>query len=283
MRTTGVLPLMAVSLCAALVSAAGIDGDWPEKRSAGPFICRADFSLENQPFLPDLTRLHADLIRCLGIKPSNEVIDLYLFRDQSRYRNYLAQNHPNLPSRRALYVRSSGPGMVFAYFSERLSIDLRHETTHAILHAALADVPLWLDEGLAGYFEVGRQRIGGNAHLAAIQQLARRAMLPSLTALEAKSDLSQMGATEYRDAWAWVHFTLNGPKEAQEELIRFLPESRKAHAAKPLSVRLLQRMPDLHQRFVTHFAYRYDSWASQKEERDAVEPKKSPEPAKTAG
>ena len=31
--------------------------------------------------------------------------------------------------------------------------DLRHECTHALLHAALPYVPLWLDEGLASLYE----------------------------------------------------------------------------------------------------------------------------------
>jgi hypothetical protein len=44
--------------------------------------------------------------------------------------------------------------MVFAYRGEDFETDLRHECTHALLNAALPVVPLWLDEGLAEYFEV---------------------------------------------------------------------------------------------------------------------------------
>ena len=37
---------------------------------------------------------------------------------------------------------------------DHLRTDLRHELTHALLHGVLKDVPLWLDEGLAGFFEL---------------------------------------------------------------------------------------------------------------------------------
>ena len=40
--------------------------------------------------------------------------------------------------------------------------DLRHEMTHAYLHAVVPNVPLWLDEGLAKYFELPRQQHGLN-------------------------------------------------------------------------------------------------------------------------
>ena len=43
---------------------------------------------------------------------------------------------------------------VYAYRHPELPIDLRHECTHALLHANLPMVPLWLDEGLAEYFEM---------------------------------------------------------------------------------------------------------------------------------
>ncbi|GIT30210.1 MAG: hypothetical protein Ct9H300mP1_22560 [Planctomycetaceae bacterium] len=39
--------------------------------------------------------------------------------------------------------------------------DLRHEFTHGVLHSSLKRVPLWLDEGLAEYFEVVGPKPGG--------------------------------------------------------------------------------------------------------------------------
>ena len=44
--------------------------------------------------------------------------------------------------------------VVYAQGGDRLADDLRHEMTHAYLHSVVPDVPLWLDEGLAKYFEL---------------------------------------------------------------------------------------------------------------------------------
>ena len=53
-----------------------------------------------------------------------------------------------------------------AYRNPEFGNDLRHECTHALLHAVLPAVPLWLDEGLAKYFEVQRaSRAYGHPYL----------------------------------------------------------------------------------------------------------------------
>ena len=35
-----------------------------------------------------------------------------------------------------------------------------------------------------------------------------------------------MDRSDYRAAWAWVHFMLHGPVEARDELVRFLADIR---------------------------------------------------------
>ena len=56
------------------------------------------------------------------------------------------------PSRAASAAREDL--LVYTYWGDRIQQDLRHELTHALLHSVLKDVPLWLDEGLAEYFEL---------------------------------------------------------------------------------------------------------------------------------
>jgi hypothetical protein len=143
---------------------------------------------------------------------------------------------------------------VYAYRNGDFDIDLRHETTHALLHAALPMVPLWLDEGLAEYFEVPEaDRAAGNPHFKALKWNLRLGMIPKLETLESKSAVSDMGRTEYRYSWAWVHFMLHGPSEAHEELISYVAGLRTGLHQDVLSVRLKRRMPDVEQRFVQHF------------------------------
>ena len=231
--------------------------DWTDTRKAGPFVCRADFSLADsasQDLLGQLAQLPTDLSRRLGIATPSEQIEVYLFHDQATYARYLGHYLPGVPYRRALFVKGRGPGRVFAYRSEQFEIDLRHECTHALLHAALPQVPIWLDEGLAVYFEPApQQRAYDNPHLESLRSRARAAVVPSLEKLEEKGGLADMEAAEYRDSWAWVHFMLHGPAAVHEELTAYLAALRTDASPTPLSLRLRQRSPDFERQFTAHF------------------------------
>ena len=237
--------------CRACRSAQG----WTDRRVAGPFVCRADFSLHAvEGLLRDLAGLQDDLVRLLGVPPAEQWIEVYLFHDQSTYRQYLRRHFPDVPYRRALYVKSRGPGVVLAYRSQALEVDLRHECTHALLHAVLPMVPLWLDEGLAEYFEVSpSQRAFENGYLSGVRWKARLGMVPRMESLEKKGAVDEMGAAEYRNAWAWVHFMVHGPAEAHDELGRFLADIQAGTPPGLLSYRLRQRIPNIEQRFGAHF------------------------------
>ena len=129
--------------------------DWADERVSGPFVCRADFRLDEYDGLfVELAQLQIDLSHALGVEPAREPVELYLFQTEQAYRTFLQVRLPQVPYRRALFVKGRGPGKVFAYKSKALPVDVRHEGTHGLLHAALPMVPLWLDEGLAEYFEV---------------------------------------------------------------------------------------------------------------------------------
>jgi hypothetical protein len=201
-----------------------------------------------------LGQVQQSLSSALGVEPCREPIELYLFSDKSAYSLFIQQRFPQVPFRRALFVKGSGPGRVFAYRNRELEVDVRHESTHALLHGALPMVPLWLDEGLAEYFEVPpEQRADANPHLAAIKWNLRLGVAPRIVPLEQKRDLADMTATDYRNAWAWVHFMLHGPREAHQELVGFLAD---IHAGTPpgqLSKRLEQRLPGVEKRLAQHF------------------------------
>ncbi len=221
----------------------------------GPFVCRADFSLQDlEPFLKELGHLQNDLILALGTAPAGETIEVYLFHDQNTYDRYLKQYYPNVPFRRAVYIKGKGPGRVFAYYSRQFEVDLRHECTHALLHASLRNIPLWLDEGLAGYFELApQQRAYQNPHLGSIRWNVWFGIIPSIEDLEKCTDVSKMGKAEYRDCWAWVHYMLHGSAEAHEELARFLRDLQTQNPGEPLSQRLERRIPLLRQSYAVHF------------------------------
>jgi len=204
--------------------------DWVDGKVAGPFVCRAEFSLAgSENLLRELIQIQVDVIRYLGLPAANEQIEVYLFRDKRSYSGYIEKHLPKVPYRRALFIKGQGPGRVYAYQSRELAVDLRHECTHALLHAVLPVVPLWLDEGLAEYFEVpADQRAFGNPHLAPLRWNLRLGAKPKLTDLESKGGLSEMGGTEYRYAWAWVHFMLHGPPEPTRSWSNSSPRYKRA-------------------------------------------------------
>lgn len=231
------------------------EGRWPDEREAGPFLCHADFALDDyQHLLGELARLQRDLARTVGVGESHESIHLFLFGRQSTYEAYLQLYFPEVPSRRALYIKERGPGMVFAYKTSDFEVDVRHEGTHALLHADLPMVPLWLDEGLAEYFEVPYDdRAFANPHLAKVKWSVRLGQKISLEKLEQLRELEQMGPGEYRQAWAWVHFILHGSPAAHEELVRYLSDIRAHTPPGQLSERLHRRIPNMEKKFAEHF------------------------------
>ncbi len=231
---------------------------WVDGKVFGPFVCRAEFPLADiKGLLGELAQVQRDLVRYLGVPPAQEPIELYLFRDKHSFTRYIKRRFPEVPWRRALYIKGQGPGMVFAYRSGEFETDVRHECTHALLHAVLPVVPLWLDEGLAEYFEVppGR-RAFDNPHLRSLQWNLRFGAVPRIGDLEKKGGLAEMGRTDYRYSWAWVHFMLHGPREAHAELVGYLQDIRASTPPGLLSQRLQHRLPGVQQRFAAHF----NSW-----------------------
>jgi hypothetical protein len=228
---------------------------WQDSRSHGPFQVRATFPLGDlTPLFEELSALELELQRTLAVPPPQKKIDIYLLHDQASHKQVLAQMFPRVPYRRALYVQRGDQAVVYAYRHPELAIDLRHECTHSLLHASLPMVPLWLDEGLAEYFEVAApQRAFDNPHRANMRWLRRFGMVKTIESLEACGDLSEMGAIEYRFAWAWVHFMLHGPLPAHRELVHFLAEIRRGNPPGVLSQRLRGALPNLEAQFEAHF------------------------------
>ena len=158
----------------------------------------------------------------------------------------------------ARFLWKPTPGWKSTPIGEATSADLRHEVTHAYLHSVLPNIPLWLDEGLAEYFEVPRGRHGLNRdHLA--QLLAKEAPGNSPAALPATSPLEEpdrpaslarlesfhpgqsLCQEDYAECWAWVHFLLQSSPEAKLLLREYLYRLHVDGSTAPLSSRLAWR------------------------------------------
>ncbi|MBA4063709.1 MAG: hypothetical protein C0501_08350 [Isosphaera sp.] len=214
----------------------------------GPYVFYHDFELDrDDPLFTALEALPDQVYRELRLPPANAVIQVFLFDTQERYERYMfaekTGRYRHLPSRRAYFITEPRGGgadelKVFTWMGDHLRTDLRHELTHALLNGVLKNVPLWLDEGLAGYFELPPAHDGVNGpHL---DTLRRGPFHPDLARLERFDQVAQMQKPEYREAWAWVHYMLRGDPAARAVLLDYLQALR----AKPNPGPLLPRLRD---------------------------------------
>lgn len=217
---------------------------------------RSDVKLpKNHPILVDLDRLRDTIAEELQLPVQKQPVTVYLFGDELRYAQYLQTRYPLLPPRRAYFVGTPKELAVYTFWGERIQEDLRHEYTHGVLHASLVDVPLWLDEGLAEYFEVTSQPKGLNRDYA--QRLGTnlaQGWTPDLDRLESLETVDDMQKGDYLESWAWVHFLLHHSEESRAVLIDYLHDLRTTSKPGALSARLRQSVPVVEQRFTAHAA-----------------------------
>lgn len=238
----------------ALTPSAGADAAWVEQYQVGSFEIRSEFRLRDiESLLIEIGELESDLETALRLKIEPSSIQLNLFANRRSYRSYMSRNVPEGVNRKALFVKSADQARVFAYRSLDFEVDVRHECTHALLHSALPFIPLWLDEGLAEYFEVEpRRRLAGSDHLKSLRWSTRLFWRPDLADLESHRQVARMGSDDYRESWAWVHFLLHESRESREVLISYLQAIEQGKPPGPLSRRLAAVMPDADRRLLEH-------------------------------
>lgn len=210
---------------------------------------------KDHPILKDLDGLRDEIADELNLPIQKKPVTVYLFSDEVRYAQYLQTRYPLLPPRRAYFVGTSKELAVYTYWGERIQEDLRHEYTHGVLHASLADVPLWLDEGLAEYFEVTSQPRGLNRDYAMrLASNLAQGWKPDLDRLELLETVDDMQKADYLEAWAWVHFMLHHSEETRTVLVSYLHELRTTGKPGALADRLRTAIPTAEQRFAAHAA-----------------------------
>jgi hypothetical protein len=242
-------PELAIVLLAAVFTAGGCRGlsniqpTLPDRHTLvrEQLVIHSDFPLAgHHRLLEDLTARRMDISLRLALPASNEPVQVYLFESADRFHAFMRLSHPEFPERRAFFVETDTRLIVYAHWADRVAEDLRHEVTHAYLHSVVPQLPLWLDEGLAEYFEVPRGHEGINrAHLDRLAALLQQGgWQPDLPRLERFQSSFDMGQDDYAEAWAWTHFLLHSRPEHLELLQQYLAELRREGSAEPLSLRL---------------------------------------------
>ncbi|MEZ6092807.1 MAG: DUF1570 domain-containing protein [Pirellulaceae bacterium] len=213
----------------------------------------SDFSIPTKHrFLKELETCEKRIENWIEISDSNETIHLELFEDRDRFAKFVRGSYPEFDDRRAFFVKTDTRLTVYANWGERVLQDMRHEMTHAYLHRSYLNIPLWLDEGLAEFFETTFDENGRNEiHIVALSKAFREEQwIPNLRRLELIDRPEMFGQTEYAEAWLWVHFLLTH-SEATRELVQ-----RKLNSEEPseviVSAELLSLLPDVQVQLVEH-------------------------------
>jgi hypothetical protein len=199
------------------------------QQRTGPFVIWSNFPMaDDPPAVRSLVALNRDMRQHLGFQPrdENDPVEIYVLDSRNAFAHFLKFYYPDLPPRRAFFLAQGRQRVVYTYSSPRLEEDLRHEATHALLHGAFGDLPLWLDEGLAEYFEDDLAQPGVDAdRIAQINKDLSDGWVPSLPRLESLTDIHEMTPRDYREAWGWVHLLLNGAEPGSPRLLAALADS----------------------------------------------------------
>jgi tRNA A-37 threonylcarbamoyl transferase component Bud32 len=217
----------------------------------------SDFKLpKDHEFIRELNKLREQETQILELPVKRDPVIVYLFNNETEYRKYMTATYPRLPPRSAYFVGTSTELAVYTHWGQNVREDLRHEYTHGLLHSALKRVPLWLDEGLAEYFEVAGPRLGGINHDYGqrLGEAVTNGWRPDLKRLENLDDSAQMRRADYQEAWAWVHYMLHTTPEAKSVLVSYLKELRTNPHPKAISQRLRTVLPEYDTKFVSYIS-----------------------------
>ncbi len=236
----------------------------PSKYSfrVAPYVFVSDFEVpHDQPLFQELAGMRDQIYKELQLPPGDSSVQVYLFEDRKSYDHFMQARYPDLPERRAFFIaqpRAIGGSddlIVYTFWGKNIQQDLRHELTHALLHSVIRDVPLWLDEGLAEYFELPPDWKGVNpAHVESLLHAGSFSYKPDLPRLEDLTEVKQMAPAEYREAWAWVHLMLRDRPEAKAVLTAYLRQLHQNGAPGLLEPKLAAVFPSLDDAFDRHLA-----------------------------
>jgi hypothetical protein len=163
-------------------------------------------------------------------------LEVYLFRRQADYHRFTGERLWNTGG-----VYMSGRNLLAAFLEgqgrDTLRRTLQHEAFHQFAHNAISpDLPVWLNEGLAQVFEegiwTGTEFWLGQVPPRRLRQLEadikqRRlihfATFTGMTPEQWATNLTEdhaVGATQYNQSWAMVHFLINATDGSGKEKFR---------------------------------------------------------------
>lgn len=224
----------------------------PNELTHEQLVFHSDYkNADQQRLFDELIGLRQEILAAFALPASKDPINVYVFGDEDKYRHYTRKKFPDFPERRAFFVENDDGLQVYAYWGDYALEDLRHEVTHGYLHSVAPRVPLWLDEGIAEFYEVGDHR-----NMPHVEQLAGRLMQggwrPNLARLEGMTAVSDMEQIDYAESWAWVHFLLTTTEERRALLQRHIRAIRADGSDRPLAVQLRELTSQPEEELMAH-------------------------------
>jgi hypothetical protein len=215
----------------------------------------SDFRLpKDHELIRELNTLREQVGHTLDLPLQRDPVIVYLFKDENEYRKYMIGAFPKLPPRSAYFVDNGTELAVYTHWGTSVREDLRHEYTHGLLHSVMRKIPLWLDEGLAEYFEVTGPRPGSvnRDYARRLTESLANGWRPNLKRLEALDEAAPMKRADYQESWGWVHFLLNSTPESKQVLLSYLKDLRTPTTPMPISQRLREDVPGFEERFASY-------------------------------
>jgi hypothetical protein len=155
---------------------------------------------------------------------------------------------------------------------------IQHEAFHQFAYTAISqDIPVWLNEGMAQYFEegiwTGTHFTFGHVPPRRLRQLqhdrSKKQLVPFRTMLSMTDDEwekgligdANRGATQYNQAWAMIHFLVHGANGQDRYRPRLIDMLKRIHAGTPAPEAFVQAFS----RNIDGFQARFEEFAAELE------------------
>lgn len=172
-----------------------------------PVVFHTDHTLiEEHSLRAELSQLHASLQAELGVPALSQTAKVFVLRDAAAYRAFLRKVPGVRPTYRVgLFLKRGGVPHIFTYRHAELRETLRHEFTHCVLNDAHPGLPIWLDEGLAEFYERPQQDGEQPRYRKLLKRQSTWFWKPKPARLASWKRMSDMQLREYAEAWSWVY------------------------------------------------------------------------------
>jgi len=226
---------------------------WAVSERHGNIEIFSQFHVDRHQLLRELHDVESDVRQLLGLPETADTIQLILFHSRQQYLQHLEAHLPHSKSRRALYYKNGSTGQIYVVRSRELMTDVRHEYTHALLHQHLRFLPLWLDEGLAEYYERREAEQLVTARAKGLKWKARFGWRASLTELESLENSLEMTADDYANSWAIVCYLIHRSPGSRQLLRTYVQTIHRGEAPGRFSRFAARDLPDLEMDLNSYF------------------------------